>query len=106
MTRALRYYRVMSVVVGTALLVLCVGVVLRYGFGHPTLEKVVGPIHGVLYIVYLVSVVNLALAAHLRKWQVVAMVAAGFVPFLAFYVENRVTASLASQAEVQPQEAP
>jgi len=94
MTTALRFYRVMSYVVGTALLILCVGVVLRYGYSRPTLEKVMGPIHGALYIVYLAAVVNLATKVRLRVGRVVAMIVAGFVPFLAFYVEHRVVSTL------------
>ena len=94
MSGALRFYRVMSYIVGTALLVLCVGIVLRYGYSRPTLEEVVGPIHGGLYIVYVVSVVNLASQARLRIRRVAAMLLAGFVPFLAFYVEHRVVAGL------------
>lgn len=98
MESALRFYRVMSYVVGTALLVLCVGIVLRYGYDRPSLEKVVGPLHGALYIVYLASVVNLATKAKIRVARIVAMVLAGFVPFLAFYVEHRVVVGLQADA--------
>jgi integral membrane protein len=98
MTRALKLYRIMSYVVGTALLVLCVGIVLRYGYGRPTMEEIIGPIHGALYIVYLASVANLATKAHLRVRRIVAMVFAGFVPFLAFWVEHRVVSSMKLEA--------
>jgi integral membrane protein len=94
MASAIKFYRAMSYVVGVALLILCVGIVLRYGDGEPLLEKVVGPLHGALYIVYLVAVVNLATKAKLRVATIVAMVLAGFVPFLAFYVEHRVVTRL------------
>jgi len=94
MDTALRFYRVMSYVVGVALLVLCAAVVVRYGFGRATFEKVVGPAHGLLYIVYLASVANLATKAKLRFWRIVAMVVAGFIPFLAFVVEHRVVSTL------------
>src|SRR5579871_3145386 len=79
---ALLRYRVMAVVVGIGLLVLVgVGVPLRYAAGHPGLEEVVGPLHGALYIVYLVTAFDLARRERLPLLRLVAMVGAGFVPF-------------------------
>jgi hypothetical protein len=46
--------------------------------------------HGFLYIIYLVTAVDLARRARFTLGQMVAMVCAGFVPFLAFYIEARV----------------
>ena len=97
MAGALTFYRVMSFIVGTALLVLCAAIVVRYGFGRPTAEEVVGPIHGGLYIVYLVSVANLAMKVRLGPGRIVAMVVAGFVPLLAFYVEHRVVVAIEAE---------
>ena len=94
MSSAVTFYRVMSYVVGTLLLVLCGAMVLQFAYHRPAMEHVVGPTHGLLYIVYLASVANLATKAHLRLGRVVAMVCAGFVPFLAFYVEHRVVGAL------------
>ena len=92
MRGALLRYRVMAYIVGVGLLVLVfVGVPLRYGAGQPALEKVVGPLHGFLYIVYLITAADLARRAHLRVGQLLAMVGAGFIPFLAFVIEHRVT---------------
>jgi integral membrane protein len=93
--RALKRYQVMAYLVGIGLVVLVViGVPLQYGAGHPGVVKVVGPIHGFLYIVYLATVFDLWVKARLRLTQVIALVAAGFVPFLAFVLERRTTAQL------------
>ena len=47
-------YRVMAYVVGVGLLVLVlIGVPLQYAADKPAVVEVVGPIHGVLYMVYL-----------------------------------------------------
>lgn len=82
----------MAVVVGTMLLLLvCVAVPLRYGASEPALEQIVGPLHGALYIVYLVAAANLARHARFSLLQLLAVVMAGFVPGLAFYVEHRTT---------------
>jgi integral membrane protein len=88
---ALVRYKVMVYVVGVGLLVLVfVGVPLRYGADVPQVAEVVGPIHGFLYIVYLLAAVDLARRARFTLWQMLAMVAAGFLPFLAFVIERRV----------------
>ena len=88
-------YRVMAYVVGVGLLVLCfVGVPLQYGATVPQVAGIVGPIHGFLYIVYLLTAVGLARRARFTLLQMVAMIAAGFLPFLAFVIEHRVVQRL------------
>jgi len=96
---ALLRYRIMAFIVGVGLLILVfVGVPLQYAANEPAVAAIVGPIHGFLYIVYLVAAVDLALRARFSIWQLAAMVGAGFVPFLAFVVEHRVNVRL--QAEM------
>jgi integral membrane protein len=91
-TAALRRYQVMAYIVGVGLLILVfVGVPLQYGANVPQVAEIVGPIHGILYIVYLLAAVDLFRRARFTLWQLAAMVGAGFVPFLAFVVERKVT---------------
>jgi len=88
---ALLRYKVMAYIVGVGLLVLVfVGVPLQYGADVPQVAAVVGPIHGFLYIVYLLAALDLARRARFTLLQMAAMVGAGFVPFLAFVIERRV----------------
>jgi integral membrane protein len=88
---ALARYRVMAFVVGAGLLVLVfVGVPLQYGADVPQVAQIVGPIHGFLYIVYLLTAVDLARRARFTLLQMAGMVGAGFLPFLAFIIERRV----------------
>jgi integral membrane protein len=95
---ALLRYRVMAYLVGVGLLVLVlVGVPLRYGAGHPGVVSVVGPIHGFLYIVYLAVGYDLARRSRWSLPQMAAVALAGFVPFLAFVVERSVTRRVESQ---------
>lgn len=87
---ALARYRLMAYVVGTMLLLLCVvAIPLQYGADQPAMANLVAPLHGILYIVYLVAVADLARRAKFKFAQILALVAAGFVPGLAFYVEHR-----------------
>jgi integral membrane protein len=81
----------MAYVVGIGLLVLVlVGVPLQYGANVPQVAEIVGPIHGFLYIVYLLAAVDLARRARFTLLQMAAMIGAGFLPFLAFIIERRV----------------
>jgi integral membrane protein len=95
LTGAVGRYRVMAWVVGAMLLLLCVvAIPLQYAANRPGMANVVAPLHGFLYIVYLLSVAALARHARFGLGQVVALVCAGFVPGLAFYVEHRTVKAL------------
>ena len=88
---ALIRYRVMAFVVGTALLILTGIVIAQVCGAHVKTEAdIVAPIHGYLYIVYLITAADLARRAHWRLGRILTVVAAGFVPTLAFFVEHRV----------------
>ncbi|HEY5246235.1 MAG TPA: DUF3817 domain-containing protein [Acidimicrobiales bacterium] len=88
---ALLRYRIMAYIVGVGLLILVfVGVPLQYAATIPQVAQIVGPIHGFLYIVYLLAAVDLARRARFTLLQMAAMVGAGFLPFLAFIIERRV----------------
>jgi len=87
-------YRTMAFVVGTALLVLFAIVICQYGFGLKSQmkvpEKIVAPIHGYLYLVYLAVAADLARRARWGIGRILLVVCSGFVPFLAFVIEHRV----------------
>ncbi len=88
---ALIRYRVMAFIVGTGLLLLVfVAVPLQYAANIKLVAEIVGTMHGYLYIVYLIAAADLARRAHWRLLRIVTVVAAGFLPFLAFIVEHRV----------------
>lgn len=88
---ALVRYKVMAYAVGVGLALLCfVGVPLQFAAGVPQVDQYVGPVHGFLYIVYLLAAVDLARRARFSLPQMLAMVCAGFVPVLAFVIEHRV----------------
>ena len=62
--RALTRYRVMAYVVGVWLIVLVlVAMPLKYLADSPTMVEIVGPVHGFLYMAYLVTALDLAFRA-------------------------------------------
>lgn len=86
-------YRLLAYIVGVGLVTLVfVGMPLKYWAHSPGVAKYVGTVHGFLYIVYLVACLELALRYRLRAPRLLALVCAGFVPFLSFVAERNTTA--------------
>jgi integral membrane protein len=89
---ALLRFRVVAWVVGTGLLVLVfVGVPLHHLAHRPGVVAVLGPLHGFLYIVYLLTSVDLAFRCRWPVLRTVLVMLAGTIPFLSFVAERRVT---------------
>lgn len=86
---ALPFYRVMAYATGVCLLALCAAMIIRYGpADNPTLSRVVAPIHGWLYVVYLVAT---GLIVYQRRWNAkwaILIALAGTVPFASFAAER------------------
>src|SRR5664280_3647993 len=80
----------MAYVVGVMLLLLVAAMVVKYVGGHPFLVRVVAPIHGFLYIAYLVVALDLASKARWSLGRTVLVLLAGTVPFCSFVMERRV----------------
>jgi integral membrane protein len=108
---ALLRYRVMAFVTGGFLLLLCVELVLKYGVngGEPVLGAWIAIVHGWIYVVYLVTVVDLWSSLRWRLGRLLALVAAGVVPLLSFYAERRTTedvrALMVQRGEIAPAQA-
>ena len=89
-------YRVMAWIVGVMLILVFAAI----PFG--SVEAVLGPIHGVLYIVYLATVVNVLIAYRPGLWYFVGMVVAGWCPFLSFIVERLMSRRIAAEEARSP----
>jgi len=96
-------YRVLAYIVGVGLVVLVfVGVPLKYGLDFPYVAQYVGMAHGFLYIVYCIACLELALRHRLHVVRLLLMAAAGFVPFLSFVMERKTTAFLQARETLSP----
>lgn len=94
MAGALKRFRVMAWIVGVMLLILTAGMVAKYGFDQPIVVETVGPLHGFLYVIYLITVVDLAFKAKFSVVRTLLVMLAGTVPFLSFVAEHNVTADV------------
>jgi integral membrane protein len=89
---ALLRYRTIAYIVGVVLVVLVViGMPLKYGWDKPGVVETVGPAHGFLYMVYLVAVFDLARRTRWGLRRMLLVMLAGTIPFVSFYAERVVT---------------
>ena len=86
-------YRVLAWVTGAFLLLLTVEIVVKYGLlsGEPFLGTWIAIVHGWIYVVYLVTVLDLWSKLRWGLGRLVVLVLAGVVPGLSFVAERRVT---------------
>lgn len=88
---ALLRYRIIAYVVGVVLIALVVvGVPLKYLADEPSVVAAIGPIHGVLYMVYLAATLDLASRIRLPAGRTVLVMLAGTIPFLSFVAERKI----------------
>ncbi|MDR3081485.1 MAG: DUF3817 domain-containing protein [Streptomyces sp.] len=99
-------YRVMAYITGALLVLLCLGMIAKYGLGMDgaaDLTRVVAIAHGWLYVLYLVFAFDLGAKA---KWPVgkqLWVLLAGTIPTAAFFVERKVSKELETRlAEAEP----
>jgi integral membrane protein len=91
-------FRVTAYLVGVGLLVLVfVAMPLKY-IGHSeTFISIHGPIHGLLYMLYIGTTIDLGTRAGWSPRRIVGVLLGGTVPFLSFYLERRVTRQVIAQ---------
>jgi integral membrane protein len=108
---ALKLYRVTSIITGSFLLLLCLMMVLRYGFGvdielggpfgflylNPreqitaiNLSTIILIVHGWFYVIYVVSDFNLWSPMRWGPLRLLLMFLGGIIPFLSFILERRI----------------
>ena len=92
--KALAFFKVMAILVGIGLLVLCLGMVLKFGYDKPGLSEFWDQKHGLLYMVYVFATANLGFKMRWGLGRMVAVMLAGVVPFLSFWAELKVAAQV------------
>jgi integral membrane protein len=83
---------VIAYLVGVGLLLLTAATILDWFFDQPRYVAIIGPVHGVLYMIYLALTVDLALKGRWSWPGTILVMAMGTVPFLSFVAERAVTA--------------
>jgi integral membrane protein len=89
-----RAYRTMAYVTGTMLIILCFVCIPLQVFAHEqTPVKIVGTLHGILYIIYIVAAFTMTRFVRMKVASpgTIIVLAAGTIPILTFVVERWVT---------------
>jgi len=84
-------YRVMAYVTGVVLIVLCVFAIAQAFTDDSAIVNVIGTVHGLLYIVYLIVSYPLTRRLRLTAGPTVAVLLAGTIPVMTFVVERRIS---------------
>lgn len=87
--KALKLFSIAAWVTGVWLLILTTRMILEYlvGVDMPQWTHIIGQLHGLFYMLYLVATINLGIKARWQpvKWILTAL--AGTIPFLSFVAE-------------------
>ena len=103
MQGALTRYRIIAWIVGVVLIALVVvGMPLKYLGDNDTVVAAIGPIHGFLYMVYLVTTFDLSRRAQWPLGRMLLVMLAGTIPFLSFWAERVVSHKWVPAARTSP----
>ncbi|MEM7020068.1 MAG: DUF3817 domain-containing protein [Pseudomonadota bacterium] len=81
----MRYMRLVALLEGSTLVVLvCIAVPLKHLLGMPQMVSVIGPIHGMAFLLYLWMVINVVSGEAWSKIEITRVLFAAVVPFGAF----------------------
>ena len=101
---ALIRYRVMAYLVGCLLIVLvCVGVPLKYLADNDTVVTWTGIPHGWLYMILIITAFDLGRRARWGWGRVILIALAGTIPFLSFVAEHYATKDVRAKLSVYPE---
>ena len=76
------------------LLLLFVAVPLKYGSHDATLTKTLGPIHGALFLLFILNTLSVGVE---QKWQSKTtwkVIVACFIPFGTFYIDKKILSKI------------
>lgn len=87
---AFKRYKIAAFIVGWGLLLLCAAMVLKYLFDLPQFVAIWGPIHGALFVGYVILAFDLAYKDRWSPLGTLWVLVAGTIPFVSFVAEKQV----------------
>lgn len=84
--------RIIGFLEGLSLLVLIfVAIPMKHLFNNPALSKFLGPIHGAIFLVFVLNTMSLAIEQNWKfrttTWKIIV---ACFIPFGTFYIDHKI----------------
>lgn len=88
--------RILAIMEGISLLILVfIAVPLKYGMENPGLVKLMGPVHGTLFLLFLFNTLSVGVEQQWKfkktTWKVIL---ACFIPFGTFYIDRKILSRL------------
>jgi integral membrane protein len=88
--------RLLALAEGLSLLLLIgVAVPLKHFYGNPALVRAIGPVHGLLFVLFILNALRVGVEYHWRfattTWKVLL---ACIIPFGTFYMDHKILAPL------------
>lgn len=82
--------RIMGFLEGLSLLILVfIALPLKYGYNNESLTKMLGPVHGALFLLFILNTISTGIE---QKWKfktTSTIVVSCLIPFGTFYVDNK-----------------
>lgn len=96
LTTTIGRLRLISYLEGISLLLLIfIAVPLKYGMDDPTFTRILGPVHGVLFLLFIFNTLSVGIEYQWKfretTWKVIL---ACFVPFGTFYIDRKILSKL------------
>ncbi|WP_447637746.1 DUF3817 domain-containing protein [Flavobacterium microcysteis] len=88
--------RLIGYIEGLSLLVLLfIAVPLKYAAGNPSLSKIMGPLHGALFLLFIINTISVGVEQQwkFRKTTYKVMLAC-IIPFGTFYIDRKILSKI------------
>lgn len=85
----LQNFRYVAIVEASSWLLLIVATIVKYGADGPDLAPILGPIHGLLFVAYILMALTLRTAAGWDAKTTLVVLAGSIVPFGGYFVERK-----------------
>lgn len=72
------------------LMLIFIAVPSKYIFDHPALTKLLGPVHGAIFLLFLLNLFSTALELNWKAKTTWKIIIACFIPFGAFYIDSKI----------------
>jgi integral membrane protein len=88
--------RIVGMLEGVSLLILIfIAVPMKYYFGNPIGSEIVGPIHGVLFLLFIFYTFSVAMEQKWKFWSTTwKVLLACVIPFGTFYVDRKILSKI------------
>ncbi len=91
-------FRLVALAEALSYLALLAATVVKRGFDGPDLVSVLGPIHGILFLAYVLLALLVREEQGWTPWQTIVVIVASAIPFGAFVVNSRMVSDPAPAA--------